>query len=70
MVKGLSREQISKEVSGLTQEAFAQAARTYGDTVYRVAFHALNRREDAEDVMQTVLLKLYDATRNLRARST
>ncbi|USF26614.1 ECF RNA polymerase sigma factor SigE [Firmicutes bacterium ASF500] len=44
----------------MTQEAFAQAARTYGDTVYRVALHALNRREDAEDVTQTVLLRLYE----------
>ena len=44
----------------MTDGEFAQAARTYGDTVYRVAFHALNSREDAEDVTQTVLLKLYE----------
>lgn len=44
----------------MTQEEFAQAVRTYGDTVYRVAFHALNNPQDAEDVMQTVLLKLYE----------
>lgn len=43
----------------MTQEAFAQAARTYGDTVYRLALHALNNPSDAEDVTQTVLLKLY-----------
>ena len=42
----------------MTDESFAQAARTYGDTVYRVAYHALNNPQDAEDVMQTVLLKL------------
>ena len=51
----------------MTQEAFAQAARTYGDTVYRVAFHALNRREDAEDVMQTVLLKLYECDKEFES---
>ena len=33
--------------------------RTYGHTVYRVAYHALRNPADAEDVMQTVLLKLY-----------
>lgn len=45
----------------MTDEDFARAARTYGDTVYRVAYHALNSTHDAEDVMQTVLLKLYES---------
>ena len=44
----------------MTDETFAQAARTYGDTVYRVAYHALGNPSDAEDVMQTVLLRLYE----------
>ena len=44
----------------MTQEAFIQAARTYGDTIYRVAYHALNNPADAEDVAQTVLLRLYE----------
>ena len=44
----------------MTDEAFAQAARTYGDTIYRVAYHALNNPADAEDVAQTVLLRLYE----------
>ena len=44
----------------MTEEAFAQAVRTYGDTVYRVAFHALNSREDAEDMTQAVMLKLFE----------
>ena len=44
----------------MTDESFAQAARTYGDTVYRVAYHALNNPADAEDVAQTVLLRLYE----------
>lgn len=34
--------------------------RTYSDTVYRVAYQALKNRADAEDVMQTVLLKLFE----------
>lgn len=45
---------------GLEREAFIQAVRTYGDTVYRVACHALRNPADGEDVMQTVFLKLYE----------
>ena len=42
----------------MTDETFRQAALAYGDTLYRVAFHALKNRADAEDVVQTVLLRL------------
>ncbi|MDE6107087.1 MAG: sigma-70 family RNA polymerase sigma factor [Oscillospiraceae bacterium] len=38
---------------------FEEAARLYGDAVYRVACHALGDRAEAEDVTQTVLLRLY-----------
>ncbi len=44
----------------MTDEAFERLARRYGDTVFRVAYHALRSRPDAEDVTQTVLLKLYE----------
>lgn len=43
----------------MTAEEFEQAARTYSDTIYRVARHALADRAEAEDVTQTVLLRLY-----------
>ena len=43
----------------MTDETFEQADRTYGDMLYRVAYHALRTRADAEDVVQTVLLTLY-----------
>ena len=51
----------------MTDEAFAQATRTYGDTIYRVALHALNNLQDAEDVTQTVLLKLYECKKNFES---
>ena len=51
----------------MTDEAFARAARTYGDTVYRVAYHALNNPSDAEDVMQTALLKLYECKKDFES---
>lgn len=43
----------------MTDERFEQVARAYGDTLFRVAYHAVGSRPDAEDVTQTVLLKLY-----------
>ena len=46
----------------MTDETFEQAARMFGDMLYRVAYHALKNRADAEDVVQTVLLKLYQQT--------
>lgn len=42
----------------MTDETLRRAAETYGDTLYRVAFHALKNRADAENVVQTVLLRL------------
>lgn len=51
----------------MTDEAFAQAARTYGDTIYRVAYHALGSPHDAEDVMQTVLLRLYECKKDFES---
>ncbi len=44
----------------MTNEEFERLARSYGDAVFRVAYHALRSRPDAEDVTQTVLLKLYE----------
>lgn len=43
----------------MTNDAFERLARAYGDAVFRVAYHALGSRADAEDVAQTALLKLY-----------
>lgn len=43
----------------MTDETFERLARAYGDTIFRVARHALGSRYDAEDVCQSVLLKLY-----------
>lgn len=43
----------------MTGEEFGAAVDRYGDMVFRVAFSSLGRREDAEDVTQEVLLKLW-----------
>lgn len=54
----------------MTRDEFAMAVEKYGDMVFRVAYSALKRREDAEDVMQETLLKLYRNKSPLRARTT
>lgn len=43
----------------MIDETFERLARAYGDTVFRVAVHALGNRADGEDVTQSVLLKFY-----------
>lgn len=43
----------------MTTEEFETLARQHSDTIFRVACHALGNRPDAEDVSQTVLMKLY-----------
>ena len=44
----------------LTDAAFEGAVERYGDTVFRLAYSYLKNRADAEDVMQTVMLKLFE----------
>ena len=44
----------------MDSDTFEHAARAYGDTLYRVAYHAVGNRPDAEDVVQTTLLRLYE----------
>lgn len=51
----------------MTDEAFTRAVRTYGDTVYRIACHALGDPHDAEDVMQTVFLRLYECKKDFES---
>lgn len=48
----------------MTDEIFEKRARAYGDTIFRVALHGVRDRGEAEDVTQTVLLRLYQYTGN------
>lgn len=48
----------------MTNDVFERLARAHGDAIFRVAFHALGNRADAEDVSQTVLLKLYQSDKS------
>lgn len=43
----------------ITNEAFAELAEKYMDTIYRVAYSSLKNADDANDVTQDVLLALY-----------
>jgi RNA polymerase sigma factor (sigma-70 family) len=43
----------------MTQDAFLPLAQAHMDGIFRLAFGCLKSRADAEDVTQTVLLRLY-----------
>ena len=58
-VKALSK--THERGANMTDEAFEQAVRDYANTVYRVACHAVKDHSEAEDVTQTVLLRLYQS---------
>ena len=45
----------------LSEEQFTSLASTYMDMIFRLAFGYLKSRADADDVTQTVLLRLYNA---------
>ncbi len=51
----------------MTEEEFSQAARTCAGMVYRLAYHALRSPCDAEDVTQTVLLRLYECNKEFES---
>lgn len=47
-------------------EEYIGAVTKYADMVYRIAFHHCANREDAEDVMQNVFLKMYRSRKEFR----
>ena len=42
------------------KEQFVQQIRQYMDMIFRLAFNCLKSQADADDVTQTVLLRLYE----------
>lgn len=43
----------------MSEKEYQSAVLEYADMIYRIAFHHCANREDAEDIMQNVFLKLY-----------
>lgn len=43
----------------MSEKEYIEAVTEYADMVYRIAFHHCANREDAEDIMQNVFVKLY-----------
>lgn len=43
----------------MTEEVFERAVHEHADTIFRVACHVVKDRQEAEDVTQTVLMRLY-----------
>ena len=58
----MKRSEDSRLVAGLkarNPEAVGELADRYGSTIYQLAFRHMKNREDAEEVTQDVLLKVY-----------
>lgn len=49
----------NKGADSIHNDIFTEYVRKYSDTVYRVAYSYTQSRPDSEDIMQDVLLKLY-----------
>ncbi|MCD8126100.1 MAG: sigma-70 family RNA polymerase sigma factor [Clostridiales bacterium] len=47
----------------MTEQEFTRAAEQYSDMIFRLAFHYCGNRYDADDIVQTVLLKLLGTSR-------
>ena len=47
----------------ITKEEFARLAQTNMDAVFRLAFSYLKNRSDADDITQTVLLRLFETNK-------
>lgn len=52
-----------------TREQFTALAQKYMDMIFRVAFSYLKSREDADDVVQNVLLALYRAKKPFQSEA-
>ena len=52
----------------MTDQAFTQAVEDYADAIYRLAFHYCRNPYDADDIVQTVLLKLYKNQKPFESR--
>ena len=51
----------------MTDAAFEAAVELYADMVFRLAYSYLKNRADAEDVMQTVFLRLYECKKDFES---
>lgn len=61
----VDRDLVAQAVAG-DADAFATLVRAHYDAIYRMAWHWLGSREDAEDVAQNVCIRLARAIRSFR----
>lgn len=54
----------------MTDEAFEQAVRDYANTIFRVAYHAVKDRQEAEDVTQNGFIAALSVCRRVSERRT
>lgn len=59
LLMDITSEKLFKEIPTMTDRQFTELTTKYMDTVYRVALTRLKNMAEAEDITQTVFLKLY-----------
>jgi RNA polymerase sigma-70 factor, ECF subfamily len=58
-MRDLKREDLLERLKTGDEQAVAELANTYGTKIYQLAFRYLRNKEDAEEVTQDVLFKVY-----------
>lgn len=51
----------------MTDEEFNAVALKYSDSIFRIAFNYCKNRADSDDVVQNVLIKLYNSGKNFES---
>lgn len=53
----------------MTDQEFTRVVKQYGDHIFRLAFHYCKNQYDADDIVQTVLLKLFKSRRRFESEA-
>lgn len=51
----------------MTDEKFTDIALKYSDSIFRIAFNYCKNRADSDDIVQNVLIKLYDCSKEFES---
>ncbi len=65
----LSEKALLEAMNAGVADAFEQLVRTHANRLFKMAFNRLNHREDAEDMVQDLLVGLWESRGDLRIES-
>src|SRR5438046_1424906 len=64
--KDLLERNLLERLQAGDESAVAELARTYGTRIYQLAFRHLHNKEDAEEIVQDVLYKVFRKAASFR----